>query len=209
MDNNADVHEALNLEGLQRRDPDAVAAWFDAFADAVYAFVLYRVGRDREIAADVAQDTFLTALRSIRRYDPNRGAMFPWLCFVARNSLRKALRHSRRHQSLDAVGPTLDQSTLAALGTLDENRLPDEVVERAETAELVRMALSQLSPAYRRSIEEHYFRGRPLGDVAREAGTTEGAAKIRLHRARLAFKTSFESIITSLREHAAAGRGQS
>jgi len=209
MDNNGDVLEALNLEGLQRRDPDAVTAWFDTYGDAVYAFVFYRVGRDREIAADVAQDTFVTALRTIRRYDPNRGAMFPWLCQIARNAVRKALRHSRRHQSLGAVWATIDERMLAALGNLDEQRLPDEVIERAETAELVRMALSQLSPAYRRSIENHYFRERPLGDVAREAGTTEGAAKVRLHRARFAFKSAFESIVASLREHAAAGRAQS
>lgn len=198
MDDTSNGREPFDLEALRRRDPPAVADWFDAFSDAVYAFVFYRVGRDRELAADVTQDTFLTALRTIQRYDPQRGAMFPWLTYIARNAARKAHRRSSRYESLDALWASIDVNMRVALEHLDDRRLPDELVERNETAELVRVALSQLPPAYRQSIEEHYFRERPLGETARRAGTTEGAAKVRLHRARLAFKAAFESMVAAL-----------
>jgi RNA polymerase sigma-70 factor (ECF subfamily) len=206
MDETAHPEDGLDIEPLRRRSPDAVAAWFDAFSDAIYTFVFYRVGRDRDLAADVTQDTFVTALRTIGRYDPARGAMFPWLTYIARNAIRKTLRHSRRYQPLDALWVTIDERLVAGLRTLDDTPLPESVVERQETGEIVRMALSQIAPAHQRIIGEHYFRERSIKDMAETVQTSEGAIKVRLHRARLAFKTAFEAVIAALADRRPARR---
>jgi len=43
--------EQFDHHKLRRRDPQALERWFLDHADAVYTFVYYRVGRERELAA--------------------------------------------------------------------------------------------------------------------------------------------------------------
>jgi RNA polymerase sigma-70 factor (ECF subfamily) len=124
--------------------------------------------------------------------------MFPWLTYIARNAIRKALRQSRRHVSVEALWDAVDERMLAGFRALRDAPLADEWLARQETADLVRMALSQIPPQYQRSLEQHYFYDRTLKQAAEIDGTSEGAAKVRLHRARLAFKAAFESIVETL-----------
>jgi len=49
-----------------------------------------------ELAEDVTQETFLTALNRIEDFDPDRGAMLPWLPYMARNCARKAYSGDRQ-----------------------------------------------------------------------------------------------------------------
>jgi RNA polymerase sigma factor (sigma-70 family) len=70
----------------------------------VYGFFAYRV-RSRADAEDLTQRTFEKALRAWRRFDPNRGAVSPWLLAIARNLLIDHYRSdsSSREQPLDEV----------------------------------------------------------------------------------------------------------
>jgi RNA polymerase sigma-70 factor (ECF subfamily) len=184
----------------KRKKPRAgqeVERWFLEHADAIYTFVFYRVGKDEELATDVVQETFLSALERIDDYDPKRGPMLPWLTYTARNCIRKALKQRGRLKSLGDRWEVIDRKLLAAYGELASSPLPDEVLEKEETAELVQMALSNLPGNYRRALQEHYCRQRSLHEIARGLGVTEGAVKSLLHRARLAFKAAFETIANS------------
>ena len=62
------------IEGSQ----DALAGLYDRHAQAVFATAL-RVSRDRGIAAEVVQETFLTLWNRAERFDPSRGALIAWL----------------------------------------------------------------------------------------------------------------------------------
>jgi DNA-directed RNA polymerase specialized sigma24 family protein len=55
----------IDYPRLRRREKEEVVRWFDAFSDPVYGFIFYRVGRDADLAGDVAQETFVTALQTI------------------------------------------------------------------------------------------------------------------------------------------------
>jgi RNA polymerase sigma-70 factor (ECF subfamily) len=186
-----------DLDGLRRGRPEAIEGWFETYADSLYAFVFYRVGRDPELAADVVQETFLTALGKIRTYDPERGEMLPWLTFMARNATRKTLRQEARYESRE-LWERIDGRVVEGLRGLDVAPLPDDVLERKETAELVQLALSRLSSGYRQLLEQRYHHQRSVREIARSQGVTSGSVKTRLHRARLAFKTAFESVLQSL-----------
>lgn len=196
----------LDLEALRRRRPDAVGTWFNTYADAVYAFVFYRVGKDPDLAADVAQDTFVTALGKIRDFDPERGEMFPWLTYIARNRIRKTVRRRLRHRTVSDFWDVVDRRLTRALSELGESPLPDELLERKETEDLVQIALSNLPFRYQRALRGHYFEDRPVRELAALEGMTEGAVKVLLHRARLAFRAAFETIAATLQEKVGAGR---
>jgi len=197
MDESGWTEQRVDIEGLRLGRPDAIETWFETFSDPIYSFIFYRVGKDRSLAEDVAQETFLTDLENIGRYDPSRGEMFPWLTYIARNNIRKALRHARRHVRVGRLWDDVDSSFFAGLQRLNEAALPDAVLERQETAELVRLALSQLAPRYQDLLRAHYFAETAVGTADREA-PSPGAARVRLHRARLAFKAAFEAVVSAL-----------
>jgi RNA polymerase sigma-70 factor (ECF subfamily) len=196
----------INFYRLRRRDKEEVDRWFDIFSDPVYGFIFYRVGRDADLAGDIAQETFVTALETIDRFDPDRGEMFPWLTHIARNCIRKALRRRGKDVALPDFWKTVDRQLTKAITSLDSSILPEELLEQKETAELVRMALTNLPFRYQVALRRRYFEDMSLHDMAILEGISEGAMKVLLHRARQAFRTAFETISVSLLEGIEKGR---
>jgi RNA polymerase sigma-70 factor, ECF subfamily len=190
MEDRSEWSEARDLDGLTERRPEAVRAWFSSYFAVVHGFVRRRVASCPSLADDVTQDTFLAALGHIREFDPNRGAMLPWLTYIARNCARKALRHAGGEGSIAHEG-------VAEAGTypdLAAAPLPEDLLDRGETADRVHAALSALAPHHQRVLESHYLLDRPLIQIATAEGISVAATKSLLHRARIAFKTAFEAV---------------
>lgn len=157
--------------------------------DGVYRFILYRVGRDVALAEDLAQETLLTGLARLSTYD-GRASLHAWLCGIARNHLRGGVR-KRRPTSLEDLLASSDVEIDALLARIEHEPLPDEVLERAETAELVGATLSSLPPSYRDALLEKYVEGRTVPDTAARSGRHVKAVESTLHRARRAFADVF------------------
>jgi len=194
---------------LRRRDAAATETWFLAHADQVYSFVFYRVGKDPEVAADVVQETFLTALDRIDRFDPERGSMAVWLMYLARNNIRAANRHRSRMETDSGIWERIDARLVASSLDPAADPLPIDLLERREAAELVQMTLAHLQESYRRALVEHYFEQRSLADMAGRNDMTEGAVKSLLFRARNAFRAAFGVIAGELGAGVEASGGTS
>lgn len=81
-------------------DRDALRAIVVAHQDAVYRLLL-RLGGDRELARDLAQDAFVKAFAALGGFRPG-APMRPWLFRIANNLFLDHVR--RRHpESLDAL----------------------------------------------------------------------------------------------------------
>ena len=194
MRNHPSTTQGIDFRLLQNRQPEAVERWFLEHADTLYTFIFYRVGKDQDLATDLVQETFLTALRKIGDYDPQRGAMSAWLTYIARNCMRTALRRKERYESCSEFWEAYDRRLLAAYRELATSPLPQDVLEQKETVELVQMALSNIPDNYQRALKRHYHQALSLKEIAHSEGMTEGAVKSLLHRARLAFKTAFQTL---------------
>src|SRR6188508_1946205 len=75
---------------------DALAGLYDRHAPAVFAAAM-RVSRDRGIAAEVVQDTFLALWNRAETFDASRGPLPAWLLTIARNRAIDRLRGAARH----------------------------------------------------------------------------------------------------------------
>lgn len=85
------------------RPPDAFAALYDEHFPSIYDYVASRLGRD--VADDLAADTFVIALRKQGEYDPEKGAVRPWLFGIATRLVAQHRRQeTRRYRALARVG---------------------------------------------------------------------------------------------------------
>lgn len=133
--------------------------------DAVYRFCARRIGLTR--AADVAQDTFLTAQRALGRFR-GESTLRTWLLGIALNECR---RSNRRHGSEPLP---LDVELMCPLAD-DEGDLVDRQALAA--------ALARLSDDHRDVVLLHELQGLTYEEVATALKVPVGTVKSRLHHA--------------------------
>jgi RNA polymerase sigma-70 factor, ECF subfamily len=175
-------------------DRDAIGRFYDAHVDGLYAFVFYRVGRDATLAEDVVQETFALALAKRAAYDPARGSVGSWLAVLSRNVIRDHLRDHRRADQLQQTWERIDATLAQTFAAMAERPLPGEVLERAETRDLVHMAIANLPDQYRNALMRKYVDGETLETLAGELGISIDATKSLLARARRAFRDTFATL---------------
>ena len=190
---------AWRLQALQG-DAEAVRAMTDATLQPLYAFCLYRVGRNRHLCEEVVQDTLLRALRELANYDPGRSGnnLFPWLTGLARNEIHRVLAREKTDRSLEALWAKVDHELLAVFARLEAEPFADELLQREETCELVNATMAQLPPHYREALHAKYVTGKSVRDLASAWQTTEKAVESQLNRARKAFRAMFLTLSRSL-----------
>lgn len=189
-----------DLRAALRGDRDAIARFYDASVDGLYAFVYYRVGCDAALAEDVVQETFAIALSRRAEHDPARGSVASWLAVLSRNVIRDQLRAHRRGDELQARWERIDATLAQSFAAMAERPLPGEILERAETRDLVHMAVANLPEQYRTALTRKYVDGESLETVAGELGISVDAAKSLLARARRAFRDTFATLSSQFSE---------
>jgi RNA polymerase sigma-70 factor (ECF subfamily) len=167
--------------GLQRAvlagDEQAWKILYDGAFPGLYRYVLWRCGGLRDPAEEVVQETWLTAVRRLRSFDPASGNFAAWLRGIAanllRNHFRREIRRARRTQPLDGE-PT---------AALDE--------ARHEQAERVALALSALPEHYESVLRAKYLDGRSVVAIAEAREESPKAVESLLTRARQAFREAY------------------
>ena len=157
------------VEALLAGDPDAPFQFVGQFQQVVFGLCL-RMLSHRQDAEDVAQETFVRALRSIHRVDPNRPVR-PWLLGIAANRCRTAL--GRRKQ------PTGNPTSI---DTYADPRA--SVNDLDDLASELRGALDRLRPDYRMVFVMFHEQGLPYEEISEAINRPIGTVKTWLHRAR-------------------------
>jgi RNA polymerase sigma-70 factor (ECF subfamily) len=171
-------------------DREAAGQLFQAHFEGLYEFVHYRVGGDGAQAEDIVQDTFVVALEALATFD-GRSSLHTWLCGVAKNKIRER-RRKRKALPLSDVLDLASDDIDAVLARVSSEPLPDWVLEREETRELVGATLSNLPPDYRRALAGKYLQGESVAQLSVALAKSPKATESLLTRARLAFAEVFE-----------------
>jgi RNA polymerase sigma-70 factor, ECF subfamily len=182
------------IAAAQDGDRAAIARFYDAHVDGLYAFVFYRVGRDATLAEDVVQETFTLALTKQADYDTARGSVGSWLTVLSRNVIRDHMKAHRKADDLQQTWERIDASLAQVFAAMAEKPLPGDVLERAETRDLVHMAIANLPEQYRTALTRKYVDGESLETLAKEMDISVDAAKSLLARARRAFRDTFATL---------------
>jgi RNA polymerase sigma-70 factor (ECF subfamily) len=148
--------------------------------------LLYRMVRDRELAEDLAQETFIKALNAIESYRPEY-KFSSWIFKIANNA---AIDHLRRREldtlslegSPHAETPEAVEATALQIG--DRQESPLDVVEARELGGQIEQAIAQLRPEYRSCILLRHVEGRAYEEIAEILSLPLGTVKTYIHRAR-------------------------
>lgn len=155
-------------------DETAFVVLYERHRDAVFRFAWRMLGAV-EAAEDVAHDCFLALLRDPTRFDAERASLRTYLCAAARNQVLKRLRDGGRESDCEVPD-------------VADHREPLGRLLEAETAELVRDAVSALVPLQRETLILVEYEGLTLAEVAEVVCADLGTVKARLHRAREALR---------------------
>ena len=123
-----------------------------------------------------------------------------WLTTLSRNVIRDHLRAHKRTDELQAAWERIDATLAQTFAAMAERPLPGEVLERAETRDLVHMAVAHLPEQYRTALTRKYVDGESLETLAGELGISVDATKSLLARARRAFRDTFATLSANLSE---------
>ncbi len=171
-------------------DREAAELFFREHLDTLYEFVHYRVGRDRSRAEDIVQESFLIAFKRMQSFD-GRSSLHTWLCGIAKNKIREEQR-LRRPRAIEDVLQDSEGEIDAILAEVDNQPLPEWILEQEETRELVGATLSSLPPEYREALLGKYVDGVSVRELSQRSGKSEKAQESTLTRARLAFSRIFK-----------------
>jgi RNA polymerase sigma-70 factor (ECF subfamily) len=178
---------------LQSGDAAAFERLVRDFGPRMLAVARRFLGNDED-AQDALQEALLSAYRGIHRFE-GQSQLGTWLHRIAANAALMRLRSRRRGEetSIDDLLPTFRSDGHQTAATSAWSRPVEELVERQETAELVRRSIDQLPENYRAVLLLRDIEERSTEEAAELLGMTSGAVKTRLHRARQALRTLLDS----------------
>ena len=141
------VTDAKGVERLRARDGEAFRALIDRLQQPITAY-LHRLVGDREVALDLAQDTFVQVYRAIEKTS-GEIALDAWIYRIATNYGLRYLNRQRLRQCVQLEGRESFDEDLAVAG-------PEE---QTETRILIQQALSILKPVDAALLQLHFGNG--------------------------------------------------
>ncbi|HZP83358.1 MAG TPA: sigma-70 family RNA polymerase sigma factor [Chthonomonadaceae bacterium] len=171
MDQSAEQHW---LPAARRGERWALEQLYHAYQAQIYSFC-YRLLRCADDAEDATQTTFTSAFRALPDFRGD-SSLKTWLYRIAVNEATASLRRRRR------VGAPIDE----------EAPVPDgagSVVERIA----VREAMARMKPEQRVVLGLRYWEAMSYAEIAEVLNLSLPKVKMRLHRAREAFRKQYEA----------------
>ncbi len=181
------------VAALKRGDKAAFETLVRFYAPRLYPVARRFTGNDQD-AQDCLQDAFLQVHRKIGQFEA-RSALGTWLHRIVINAALSTIRSRRNdEESLDALQPQFDRFDLLIGATTEPPATAEDLLQRAGTRRAVRRAIDQLPASHRSVLLLRDIEGYDTRETAALLGIGVSAAKVRLHRARMALKALLEPL---------------
>lgn len=184
----ADLKSLTDQEVVTRAKTGDQAAYRELvrrYERPVFSLV-FRMVRNRELAEDLSQETFIKVLNALESYR-SEFKFSSWVFKIANNA---AIDHLRRREldtlslegSPHAETPQMVEATALQIGERGETAL--EEVENRELGGEIERAIAKLRPEYRTCILLRHVEGRAYEEIAEILNLPLGTVKTYIHRAR-------------------------
>jgi RNA polymerase sigma-70 factor (ECF subfamily) len=170
------MSESISIESLirecQKGNAEAFHSLYDELAGKVFSFLRPRT-KTRDDALDLLQDTFVDFWNSLQEsfVFKSERELFAFLYLVASRKI------SKYYQKPENTSGQVDIDEISDFLSDGEDQ-----ESRNDTLDIVR-TLGRIEEKDRAVIELRYFSGLPFSEIASLLSQSEGAIKVRLHRA--------------------------
>jgi len=168
---------------LQAGDQAAYARLVEQHASRIYRLALRMMGNEAD-AEDVLQETFLSAFKSIDRFEA-RSSLSTWLYRIASNAALMRLRRVEPDQVSVDEPMERDDGDVVPRQLFDFCCLPEEVLLEDEARAEMERAVEELPPVLRSVFVLRDIEGLSTEETANALDLSISAVKSRLMRARL------------------------
>jgi RNA polymerase sigma-70 factor (ECF subfamily) len=164
-------------------------------------FVARRITRRHEDAEDVVQQSFQKAFTHLRKFE-GRSAFSTWLTRIAITEALMFLRRSRglREVLIDDVNGS--EGTTPPVDVHDTGPDPEAIYSQREWAEILSLAMNELSPGIQKAIRLHDFDERSSEETARIMGISVSALKGRMFHGRRKLRERLKRFVEPARTSA-------
>lgn len=190
----ADADDRALVRRTLGGEKGAFGQLYERHADRVFRYLLFRT-RDADLAHDLAQDVFLSALKGLPGLQhPER--FEGWLLRIAHNRLVNHWARRANRPDVQSLDATADEDT----GRTSPSRfIPEPAAEdagqsRVDTRLQVQALLAgRLNPTQREVLALRFAAGLSLRETAEIVGCTESAARQHQYRALLAIRRGIKA----------------
>jgi RNA polymerase sigma-70 factor (ECF subfamily) len=203
------------VAALKRGDEAVFAALVDAWSPGLMRVARMYV-RDRQVAEEVVQETWIAVLRGIDRFE-GRSSLRTWVYRIAMNTAKTRAQREARSIPFSAAAradePSVDPDRFLsadhraaggwALGP-SEWPTPEEELLSGETREVIMRAIDELPESQRAVITMRDVEGLSSEEVAEILEITDGNQRVLLHRARSKVRRAIERHLGAVEPNTAA-----
>ena len=200
----SELDDARLVARIASGEETAFVIAYDRHAGFIFGSVARFLG-DREAAAEVVQDAFVTLWRRARQFDARSGSLLTWLLAIARHRAidrlraegRRPARDSIRLDALTSEGGSGGSSASAEIPReliADANTDPATVATRRWTQAVVRTGISELPDNERQVILLGYAQDLSQAEIAERLEWPLGTVKSRTRRAMAQLRASLGPI---------------
>lgn len=165
--------DELLLEAYREGDETAFPELLRRYKGPLFGYLM-RMARNREIAEDLFQETFLRVHEKAHTF--RAGAKFKgWVYTIATRIAIDQQRYNKRRPQLQIV------ENEAPIPSTDKD--PAEETVQSELRETVKVAVDTLPPKQRAALVLSYYQGHSYPEVARIMGCSLSSVKTHMSRA--------------------------
>jgi RNA polymerase sigma-70 factor (ECF subfamily) len=203
------------VAALKRGDESVFADLVDAYSPGLMRMAQMFV-RDRAVAEEVVQETWLAVLRGIDRFE-GRSSLKTWIFRILMNTAKTRGQREARSIPFSAAvrddEPAVDPDRFLGpdhrwpggwmMGP-SEWQTPEEELIQGETRDAILHAIDQLPDAQRVVITMRDVEGFPPEEVSEALGISDGNQRVLLHRARSKVRGAIEEHLGAIEPNKAA-----
>jgi RNA polymerase sigma-70 factor (ECF subfamily) len=179
-------YEAKLIKKLRSGDSRAREEFYNIYRNRLYFVVLEQVDRDRALAEDLVQETFLAALSSLDKFRGD-SQLYTWLRSIAFHKINDFYRHQAREPKPQESPPDFDAMKQLEQTGGDEPA-PLTVMESEEIRQSVHEALEGLPEDYQEVLVLKYLEEMPVLEISQVMGRSPKSVEGLLSRARKAMR---------------------
>lgn len=186
--------DGVLVDSLIAGDVAALEETIRQYGGRMLAVARQLLGNEQD-AQDAVQDAFVTAFRSLDKFE-RRSSLATWLHRIVVNSalMKRRSRNRRHEESIEALLPKFKEDGHQAQPTPRWSESASSALEQEEVRAQVRASIDRLPETHRTVLLLRDIQGLDTETVSELLGISPEAVKVRLHRARQALKTLLDPV---------------